>query len=202
MDPVTGVAWAPKMTNLVPFPNSKSRIRPLPSRTFARVLLILGVLTFLRQTVHAEDIRIRVLNGRNGKPVTNECLNVWMPSSMGAHIVAGTNKEGVVVLHLAANEFATDIACADWPIRSSRPSGADAITLLSDSHVACQEYGKIAPGEPQIDPLTRVPSYPIRKILESGISAANTCGKFRAEAKPGELVFYVRPLSFLERWRL
>jgi hypothetical protein len=41
-----------------------------------------------------------------------------------------------------------------------------------------------------------MPSYPIKKILDSGVSAANTCGKFRAEARPGELIFYVKPLSF------
>jgi hypothetical protein len=33
----------------------------------------------------------------------------------------------------------------------------------------------------------------IKKILESGVVAGNTCGKFRAEPKPGELIFFVRP---------
>jgi hypothetical protein len=44
-----------------------------------------------------------------------------------------------------------------------------------------------------------MPWYSIKKILESGVSTANRCGKFEAEAKPGELIFFVRPLTWWER---
>jgi len=95
-------------------------------------------------------------------------------------------------------------ACQGWS-KQTRAAGVDAIAVMGDSYVACQEYGKISSGEQtKPDALPGVikkvvPSYKIKKILESGVSAANTCGKFRAEAKPGELVLFVRPRGFLER---
>jgi hypothetical protein len=149
----------------------------------------------------AQEIHVKVLNGRNGKPITNECLNVWTGTWHGAHLVAVTNKEGVAVLRLTDSEIQAENACPGWPTQASRRPGADGITVNGDRYVGCQEYGKITPGEPPTNPVTTMPSYPIKKILESGVSSSNTCGKFRAEPKPGELIFYVRPRSFLEKWK-
>jgi hypothetical protein len=49
--------------------------------------------------------------------------------------------------------------------------------------------------------LSRAPSYPIKNILETGVVASNTCGKFKAEARPGDLIFFVRPASWWEKMR-
>lgn len=42
---------------------------------------------------------------------------------------------------------------------------------------------------------------PTRQVLEEGVSMANTCGKIREAAKPGEIIIFVRPLSWWEQWR-
>jgi hypothetical protein len=105
---------------------------------------------------------------------------------------------------LGGNEVTADAACQGWS-KQARAAGVDAIAVMGDSYVACQEYGKISSGEQtKPDALPGVikkvmPSYKIKKILESGVSSANTCGKFKVEAKPGELVLFVRPRGFLER---
>lgn len=147
----------------------------------------------------AQDIRIRVLNGRTGKPITNECLNVWTGTGRGAHLVAATNKEGLAVLHFADSEVVAEAACQGWPAQATADAGVDGITLSGNRYVACQEYARTTPGEPPVDPLSLMPSYSVKKVLESGMSTANTCGKFRTGAKPGELIFYVRPRSLWER---
>jgi hypothetical protein len=181
----------------------------LPLQAFAQGFLIWVMAVFLAPLLYAQEINIRVLNGRNGKPVTNECLNVSLGSWHGGDLVAPTNRDGVVVLHFENNQVTAETAlphaCNGTAVLGPKaiPNGMDAITLSGDYYVACQEHGKIIPGEPATPNLLKevMPSYPIKKILDSGLSASNTCGKFRAEAKPGELVFYVRPRSFFEKTR-
>ena len=162
---------------------------------------LIGALIVSAPLVHAQEIRIRVLNGRNGKPIMNECLNVWTGTGRGAHMVAATDKDGVAALRVADTKILAETVCQGWPDQASGLSDVERITISGDRYIACQEYGKIVPGEPPTDPLTTMPSYPIKKILESGITSANTCGKLRIEAKPSELVFFVRPRSFWERMR-
>jgi hypothetical protein len=82
------------------------------------------------------------------------------------------------------------------------PQGIDAVAIVPAEYLGCQEYAKFTPNPAKPKFETMVPPvYSIKKIFESGVSASNTCGKFRAEPKPGELIFYVRPRSFLEKWR-
>ena len=179
-------------------------------QTFPQVLLISVLIGFFGPLLHAQEIHIRVLNARNGNPITNECLSVSLGSWHGGDLVAPTNSDGVVVLHFENNQATADAAlrhaCNGMAVLGPKavPNGMEEITIAPDEYVGCQEYGKVVPGEPVTPNLVRqlMPSYPIKKILESGISAANTCGKFRAEAKPGELVFFVRPRTWLEKLKL
>lgn len=159
--------------------------------------------------LHAEEIHIRVLNGQNGRPITNECLNVSLGQWHGADLIAPTNGEGVVVLHLGDGGVAADPVsprvCNGTASVGPKPlaRGADSIAVAGDVYFACQEYGKIIPGEaatPNL-PGRMMPSYSIKGILESGISASNTCGRSRVKAKPGELILFVRPLHWWERMK-
>jgi hypothetical protein len=171
---------------------------------------LISVLVAFGPLLHAQDVYIRVLNGRNGKPITNECLNVSLGAWHGADLLAPTDSEGVVVLHLRDNEMTSDAvsarACNGMATVGSKPfpKGTDVIIIMSDEYVACQEYGKIVPGDDPANPnlLARLmPAYSIKRILELGVTASNRCGKFRAEAKPGELIFCVRPPTWLEKMR-
>ena len=151
-----------------------------------------------------QEIRIKVIDGRSGHPATKECLNVSLGVWHGADIVPETDKDGMAVLHLINNEFVAERACPGWPSRATRGTNAETIVVVSGSSVTCQEYGKAVPGEP-VDPnLPKriMPSYSIKEILESGLVTANTCGKIRAEATPGELIMFVRPLTWLEKLKL
>ena len=154
---------------------------------------------------HAQDIRIRVLNAHNGKPINNECVDVSIGPWHGADLLVPTDKDGVAMLHWGRKEVMADAACRGWSKQVLRSEGTDTISVMGDYYVACQDYGKTSPVErTKPDALPGVikevvPSYPIKKILESGVAAGNTCGKFRVTAKPGDLIFFVRPRGFLER---
>jgi hypothetical protein len=58
--------------------------------------------------LHGQDIHIRVLNAHNGKPITNECINVSLGPWHGGDLIAPTNKDGIVVLHLRDNVVTAD----------------------------------------------------------------------------------------------
>jgi hypothetical protein len=37
------------------------------------------------------------------------------------------------------------------------------------------------------------------RVLHEGVTMTNTCGKPNAKAKPGEVIIFVRPLTFWEK---
>lgn len=184
------------------FPTNRRTIQSLhTSRIFGPRLVVMVIFSPLIFLGHAQEIQVRALNAKSGKPISNECLNVWTGTTRGAHMVAATNKNGSAALRLSENEITTEAGCPGWPTQASRPAGSASIIVSGDRYIACQEYRKIKSGESPINPLTTMPAYPVAKILESGMSAANTCGKFRTEAKPGELIIYMRSLHWWERMR-
>lgn len=188
----------------------KKKIRAISlMQEFRHVLLLCMAAVFFGTPFQGQEIHIRVLNARKGKPITNECLNVWVGPLHGAGLFAPTNHDGVVVLHLGNDQVTADAvspaACNGRAVVGPKLilKDADAITITGGNYVDCQEYGKIVPGDAANPNLVRQlwPLYSIKKILESGISAPNMCGKFRAEAKPGELVIFERPATLWERLR-
>jgi hypothetical protein len=95
--------------------------------------------------VDAQEIHIKVLNAQNGKPITNECVDVSLGQWHGADLLAPTNKEGVVVLHLA-DKAVTATAGSKGPCYGSAilgpkslPKNVDAIAVTSDAYFDCQE---------------------------------------------------------------
>lgn len=168
-----------------------------------RLLLIAALVGLLVPTLHAQEIRIKVLNGRNGKPITKECLNIWVGTIDGPHLVAATDRDGVVVLQISDDKLVAGTGCEGWPVQTAWPTGSEAILVRGDYYIACQEDAKVVPNPAKPKFVSEIlPLYPIRKILESGASSSNTCGKFRAKPKPGELIFFMRPMSFWEKMRL
>ena len=178
-----------------------------PLELFRGALFVSVLVCILGPALGAQDIRILVLNANNGKPVTDECVNVSLGTWHGGDLIAPTNKEGFVVLHLENGQLTaaatTPRACNGMEVLGPKrvPTNASTIAITSDEYVDCQEWAKVVPGETLKDVLNRAPSYPIRKILESGMTASNRCGKYRTKAKPGELVLFVKPRSVWERLR-
>lgn len=125
-----------------------------------------------------QKIRIRVLDGRNGHPVTKESVNVWIGDKpedllLGGEGVVGslrsTDKNGEVSVPIPERH-------AEW------------IEIEADYYFDCRPYRKNSPR----------PAYSVKEILQSGVVLGNTCGKQRAEPRPGEITFFVRPLHWWE----
>ena len=169
-----------------------------------RLLLFSVALAALAaSSLPAQEIHIRVLNARNGKPVAGACMSVYFGTwHVNSDMWAGTNQEGVAVLHFVNHFWVAESGCHGWKKESYFPSGLGTIAIQNDFHVDCQE---LAPGldkSGHFVPIEwRYPTYSIKRILESGIAGSNICGKARAEAKPGELIVFARRASLLEKLR-
>jgi len=158
-------------------------------------------------SLRCQEIHIKVVDARNGRPISKECVNISLGSWHGSDLLAPTNHEGVVVLHFRSNDVIADATshrdCNGLAVLGPKrlPDGVDSIAIASDEYFDCQEWAKVVAGETPKQNLNRAPTYRIENIVKSGVVAGNKCGGFRVEAKPGELVFFVRPLTWWERMR-
>jgi hypothetical protein len=122
----------------------------------------------------AQDVTItlRLVNGRNGKPITDENLNVFLNGSGFAENYRADNNG---TIRLTVDHNAT-------------------VSFASNIDVTCHPY---TPNERQ----QKV--YRVSEILDHGISDENSCSKkIRVEARAGEFVFFERPRTLWEWWRL
>lgn len=130
---------------------------------------LLGFIVLLSSHVmKAEQVLVRVVDGRNGRPISGEKLQLWFNSQSGSAMSISTDTRGVA--------------------KVDAPPGA-ALLLSANLYVDCRYSKRTGPERP---------SYPVSDILRSGVLAANTCGKLKLSPKPGELIFFVRPEHWWE----
>ncbi len=135
--------------------------------------LVLMVLATSPCVLAAEKviITIRLLNGRNGKPIRDEDLNVFRDQPHFAENFRA-DRNGII-------KFAID---------------RDAlVSFMSNIQITCHEVTAIEKSAHELQ------QYKVRAIIEAGISDTNMCSKkVRVEAKPGEFIFYERPRTLWE----
>src|SRR5271170_6897317 len=133
---------------------------------YAKARLLTILLTVTTVSLGAEVIRVRVVDGRNGRTITDEHAQVWINVRKGnsLNLVPG----------------------ADGTAELEAPAGTS-IIIQSNFYKDCRliETGSAGP-----------PTYSVDEITSSGLATQNTCGKLKGEARRGELIFFVRPLHW------
>lgn len=122
-------------------------------------------------SLREQDVRIRVLDGRSGHPISDEHVQVWFNSIKGPALDLPTDKDGYAALSLS--------------------QGVESLFIFTDFYYDCRPFRKNV----------SKPSYAVAEILKTGVVAENVCGKFTTEPKRGELTFFVRPLHWWESFR-
>lgn len=140
-------------------------------KTVVAYILLLSVCSTM---LSAEDvvITIRLVNGRNGKPISDENLNVFINGSGFAENYRA-DKNGIIRLTLDQNAT---------------------VSFASNIEVACHPYTSQERQQRQY----RVSEILDHGIADENLCSK----KIRADAKAGEFVFYERQRMFLEWWRL
>jgi hypothetical protein len=117
-------------------------------------------------------VTVRLVNGKSGKPITDENLNVWVNDAKDSQLFR-PDRDGILTLRVGSD---------------------DVLSFASNVEVTCHPYRK------DEHSLRR---YQVSEILAHGVADENSCSKkIRVEARPGEFVFYERPRTLLEWWRL
>jgi len=124
----------------------------------------------------AQEITFRVLDGRNGHPVKNATVDVWLgTAARGVPLQIKTNADGTAQLRMKA-DYKSFVTAGEW---------------VGD----CR--GGNSPGKSYIDASV----YRFADVVEHGTATQNTCGKATAQPKPGEFILFVRPLHWWEKMR-
>ena len=157
----------------------------------------LAVVVALGAPAYAQTIRIKLLNGRNGRPLAHSCINLWVGHGRVAASAVVTNKKGVASLRLTTR--AAEINTAHWPLACTKGlEGRVPIFKYASSVKINVGYVVCVPHGSNYSWLALM-KFSTKKILQSGIVTPNSCGKARASPKPGEITLFVRPLTLWEK---
>lgn len=183
--------------------SSKIHMRFLGDHLAFRIVvlfLVVSIFTSFGAALRAQTIEVKIINGRNGNPIANKCMYVWAgdrtsPSS-GPLLTTQTNISGVIKLHLAnddkkGNTESQRMVCGLEGVIDPIVKYGDTISIRT-GYVLCQ------PHAPDYSWLS-MSEFSAQKALQRGIVTANTCGKATALPEPGEVVLFVRPLTWWEK---
>jgi hypothetical protein len=140
---------------------------------------ILALSAFLLVTAlcpaQQNKIVIRLLNGKNGHPISDASVNVWL----------GNDTSAWPMVPDAKDEISVDLAGVE----------PRTIRVAPNMRLDCRsKNGHSPPGD-------EIP-YSLDEILHKGIVGGNVCGKATAAPTPGVLILFFRPMTAYERWML
>jgi hypothetical protein len=158
------------------------------------VLLILPTMS-----LSAQMIEIKLVDGRNGRSMLGKSsyVNVWVGTERKAAIVVPTDGKGVARIQLTSNTSEVNIP-------NSTNSGSNVvehpIVKYDESFQINAPYVLCEPGGGHYSWL-EFKSFSTKEVLDHGYASANTCGKVTVSPQPGQVVLFVRPLTFWEKMK-
>jgi hypothetical protein len=144
-------------------------------RTVALVCAVWFCASFHASAQDATTLRVQILNGRTGRPVTNVHLGLFRDAHLhafsGAHDDKGETTDG---------EGYASIPNVDVAVGS--------VFIAVDLHRPCSKTDKH--------------EFSLAKVRVAGVVSENSCKpRITMYPQPGTLIFYVRDLTFLEKMR-
>jgi hypothetical protein len=163
-------------------------------------LLVPIVFALSGTALRAQTIQVKLVNGRSGRTMADKCIYVAVgnrsnPNS-GSSLPTQTDKDGTVTLHLTEeganiNNATQNLVCGLSGVINPVAKYGDTI-YVRPGYVLCQlrspDYSWLA-----------MTNFSTEEVLQHGVATANTCGKARASPQPGEVILFVRPLSWWEK---
>ena len=145
----------------------------------------------------AQTLEITLVDGRNGRPLvgTSSYVNVWIGTERKAAIVVPTDGKGVARIQLTSNSREVNIP-------NSANSGSNVvehpIVKYDESLQINVPYVLCGSGGSNYSWLGLL-NFSTKEILQRGYASPNTCGKITVSPHPGEVILFVRPLTFWEK---
>ena len=166
-------------------------------RSLNRLATVL--LTVPAMSLAAQKLEIKLVDGRNGRPMvgTSAYVNIWVGGERKEAIAIPTDESGVARLQLTLNpnEVNIPISTGHGTIVEKHPVVQyDESFRINVPYVVCRS------GEGDRSPLG-LKNFNTKEVLDHGYASANTCGKVIATPQPGQVVLFVRPLTFWEKMK-
>lgn len=163
---------------------------PLP------VLLMLLFTLSWSTALHAQTIRIKLVDGRSGRPLVGAYVNVWVGKERKAALAIPTDNDGVARLRLTEKDREIDTnnsekRCGNFGVINPVVKYDDSLRINA-GYVWCQ------PHTPSYSWLL-IADFPTKQVVQQGIVTPNICGIATASPEPGEVVIFVRPLTWWEK---
>jgi hypothetical protein len=149
----------------------------------ARRLCLLFSVLVLCGSLHAQTrhtISITMLDSKTGQPITTSEFQVWINHAVGTNRTwVRPNKDGVGELSLTPDASVISVH-AQYP-------------PAMWGYVNCDSVHVPGPYSEKW--------YEISDILRTGIVAPNHCSRSKSISKPGEFIFFVRPMNSWEKFQ-
>ncbi len=156
----------------------------------------LFVLVSCGDTLRAQVVKVKLVDGKSGLPVAHSCVNVWVGDRQKAAMAIPTDSSGLASLRLTDRSDEVDTHsrwkdCGNFGVIDPVVLYADSIRINA-GYVLCQS-------RPPAESWLAMTDFSTKQLIRDGIVTPNTCGKAATSPEPGELVIFVRPLSFWEK---
>lgn len=162
-------------------------------------LLAIVLLTMPAMSLAAQTLEIKLVDGRNGRPMvgTSAYVNVWVGGERKEAIAIPTDDKGVARLQLTLNpnEENMPISTGHGTMVEKHP-----VVKYAESFKINVPYVLCGSGEGNHSPLD-LNNFSTKEILDHGYASGNTCGKVTATPQPGQVILFVRPLTFFEKMK-
>ena len=124
-------------------------------------------------------------------------VNVWVGAERKEAIAIAVDEKGIARLQLTRNPNEVNVpnSTGHGTIVVNRPA-----VRYEESFRINVPYMLCGSGAGNRSPLG-VNNFITKEVLDHGYASGNTCGKVTAPPQPGQVILFVRPLSFLERMK-
>jgi hypothetical protein len=150
-------------------------------------------------SLSAQTLEIKLVDGRNGRPIVGASayVNVWVGEERKEAIAIPTDDNGVARLQLTLNpnEVNIPISTGHGTIVEKHP-----VVKYDESFRINAPYVLCGSGEGSHSWLD-LKNFSTKEVLDQGYVSANTCGKATVSPQPGQVVLFVRPLTFWEKMK-
>jgi hypothetical protein len=124
--------------------------------------------------LHAQTIRIKLVNGRNGRAMAGTCVNVWVGNEGKSAVAIPTDNDRVASLRLTDKDAEINTqnqwkGCGDFGVVNPVVK-YDRSVRTNAGYVLCQVR---QPDHPWL----AIQSFSIEQVLQFAVVTANVCGK-------------------------
>jgi len=167
--------------------------------------LYFGILKFLVPlllilpgvSISAQTLEIVLVDGRNGRPMVgaSSYVNVWVGTERKEAIAIPTDGKGVARIQLTLNS-------GDVNIPNSKNSGSIVLEhpiVMYDESFRINAPYTLCASEGSNYSWLRSENFSTKEVLSHGYVSPNTCGKSTVSPHPGQVILFVRPLTWWEK---